>query len=144
MMAIIAGAYAAKAGAWLARPIVAVAEYSFARDGGAQAAIPLVGDKIPSGAIVTDALISVETLCASSSNTATIALSIQSAADLQAAAAVSGAPFSATGAKRCSALTATTAPIPTTAERTITATVAVQNLTAGKFKVAVTYVMVPA
>jgi hypothetical protein len=132
-----------KAGAGMGRPITAVAEYSFARDGGAQGAIPLVGDKIPNGAVVIDALISVEALCTSAGSTATIALSVQSAADLQTAAVVSGAPFSTTGPKRCNPMTATATPIAITAERTITATVAVQALTAGKFKVTVTYVVVP-
>lgn len=120
------------------REATARATYSFAKNGGAVGDIVLTGDTIPKGAIVLDTLIKVETAPDSANDTATIAVKVQSAADLQEAKVISGAPWSTTGAKRGS-LDADTAPILTTARRKITATVAVQALTAGKFKVYVRY-----
>jgi hypothetical protein len=120
------------------REAVAKATYSFARDGGAVGDIALVGDNIPKGATILDTLIKVETAPDSAGHTATVALKVQSAADLQAAKVVSEAPWSTTGAKR-GGLTATTAPVLLTARHAITATVAVQALTAGKFTVFVRY-----
>lgn len=117
---------------------IARAHYDFAVDGGTQGDIPLRGDKIPQGAIITDALVYVETPPASG-GAATVAIKTESAADINAADAISGAPWSTTGAKRAD-LTATTAPVLTTAERTITATVGTAALTAGKFSVLVEYV----
>lgn len=114
------------------------AHYDFAVDGGVVGDIALRGEKIPSGAVITDVLIKVDTV-PTSGGAATVAVKSEAAADLQAAAAISGAPWSSTGAKR-GTLDADTAPVSTTAERTITATVAVAALTAGKFSVLVTYV----
>lgn len=118
---------------------VAEGVYDFAVDGGAVGNIALRGENavIPSGAIITDVLIDVETLL-TSGGAATVALKAESAADLNAADAISGAPWSTATAKRGD-LDADTAPVKTTANRTITATVAVAALTAGKFKVYVTY-----
>lgn len=115
----------------------ATAHYDFAVDGGAVGDIALRGQKIPQGAIITDVLIDVDTVL-TSGGAATVALKAESAADLNAADAISGAPWSSTGAKRGD-LTATTAPVKTTAERTVTATVAAAALTAGKFSVIVSY-----
>src|SRR6266567_594376 len=82
------------------------ATYSFAVLGGAGSTIPLTSDPIPSGAIVTDALINIRTIPTSGGG-ATISLSTgETAADIQAAAAISGTPWSAVTAKRGSALTA--------------------------------------
>lgn len=117
---------------------LARARYSFARDGGAIGDIVLTGDAIPKGAVVLDTTIKVDTACDSAEHSATVALKVQGAGDLLTAAVVSGAPFSTTGAKR-GTLTATAAPILTTARRKITATVAVKALTVGKFTVYVRY-----
>jgi hypothetical protein len=108
--------------------------YDFGTDGGAVSTIALrSGDApLPSGARVTDALIIVETIPVGA--TATISVGVEAAADVQAAAAISGAPWSTTGSKRASALTATTAPVVLTAARTPSIAVAVAPLTAGKFK----------
>ena len=116
---------------------VAKASYSFAVDGGAVGDIALRGETIPSGVIITDCLIVVGTAL-DSGGSATVAVKAQSAADLNAADAFGGAPWSTTGAKRGD-FDADTAPILTTAERTITATVATAALTAGVFDVYVTY-----
>jgi hypothetical protein len=119
-----------------AKPAVAV--YDFAIDGGAVGDIVLRGDSVPSGAVIVDALIQVDTAL-TSGGAATVAIKTEGAADINSAAAVSGAPWSSTGAKRAT-FTATTAPVKTTARRTPTATVATAALTAGKFTVVVWYV----
>lgn len=119
----------------------AQAKYDFAVHGGAQGDIVLTGDTIPNGAVVTDALLLVDTPVTGAS--ATLAIKVQSAADINAADAISGAPWSTAGAKRAD-FTATTAPILLTADRSITATVATADLTAGVFRVVVAYVEVAA
>ena len=136
-MPIIEGAGKAGVGLGVGRRRLAVGLYSFATDGGAVGDITLRGDAIPSGAIVTDVLIHVDTAL-TSGGAATVALKAESAADLNAADAISGAPWSSTGAKRGD-LTATTAPVKTTASRPIVATVGTAALTAGKFSVYVSF-----
>lgn len=116
----------------------AVGYYDFAVDGGAVGDITLRGDTIPSGAIIRDALLHVDTV-PTSGGAATIAIRTEGAADINNADAISGAPWSTVGAKRAD-FTATTAPIKTTADRGIVATVAAAALTAGKFRVVVFYV----
>ncbi len=120
----------------------ALYRYSFATEGGAVGDITLRGDSIPSGAIVTDALILVDTAL-TSGGSATVALKLQSAADINAADAFDGAPWSTTGAKRGD-FDADTAPILLTAARTLVATVGTAALTAGAFRVVVTYLEVAA
>jgi hypothetical protein len=134
----IQGARAIAAGTAMGSKKYARGLYDFATDGGAVGDITLRGDTVPSGAIVTDVLIQVGTVL-TSGGAATVAVKIEGAADLNAADAVSGAPWSTTGAKRGD-FTATTAPITTTAARSIVATVGTAALTAGKFSVVVEYV----
>ena len=141
-MAIIEGAGKAGVGLGTGRRRLAVCLYDFSVDGGAVGDIALRGDTIPSGAIITDVLINVDTAL-TSGGAATVALKAESAADLNSADAISGAPWSTTGAKRGD-LTATTAPVKTTAARTPTATVATAALTAGKFSVYVSYLEIAA
>lgn len=136
-MPIIEGSRKAGVGLAGGAPKIAVGLYSFATDGGAVGDITLRGDSIPSGAIITDVLIHVDTAL-TSGGAATVALKAESAADLNAADAISGAPWSTTGAKRGD-LDADTAPVKTTAARSIVATVGTAALTAGKFSVYVTY-----
>lgn len=119
-------------------PKTSRAVYDHAVDGGAVGDITLRGDSIPSGAIVIDALLHVDT-AVTSGGAATLAIKVEGAADINTADVVSGAPWSTTGAKRAD-FTATTAPIKTTAARSIVATVGVATLTAGKFSVVLTYV----
>lgn len=93
------------------------------------------GIKIPAGALVMGGVFIVDTLFTSEdTNTGTIAISVESAADIQAAAAVSGAPYSTTGKKAIipKINTPESTSILLTAEREITFTVAVAALTAGK------------
>lgn len=142
-MPIIEGAGKAGAGLGVGRRRLAVCLYDFAVDGGAVGDIALRGDSvIPSGAIITDVLIHVDTAL-TSGGSATVAIKSEGAADLNAADAISGAPWSTTGAKRGD-LTATTAPVKTTAARTVTATVGTAALTAGKFSVYVSYLEIAA
>lgn len=137
-MGIIQGARSVKAGASMGQPKVAVGLYDFAVEGGAVSTITLRGDTIPSGAIIVDALLHVDT-AVTSGGVATVSVGSEAAADLQTAAAVSGAPWSTTGAKRAT-FTATTAPVKTTAARSVSIAVATAALTAGKFRVLVWYV----
>ena len=116
----------------------AVATYSFATHGGAVGDIALTSDTIPSGAVILDAYIKVSTAL-TSGGAATVAIKVESAADINAADAISGAPWSTTGTKRGD-FTATTAPVTTTAARAIVATVATAALTAGAFTVVVEYI----
>lgn len=111
-------------------------KYDFAVDGGAVGDIPL-GVKLPKGALVREALINVITV-PTSAGAATIALKLEAAGDVQAAAAISGAPWSTTGIKLAS-LTRTAAPVNLTLERELTATVGTAALTAGVFEVLIEY-----
>lgn len=116
----------------------AVGLYSFATDGGAVGDITLRGDSIPSGAVIVDAYIKVGTVL-TSGGAATVAIKTEGAADINAADAISGAPWSTTGTKRADFIS-TTAPVTTTASRSIVATVGTAALTAGVFTVVVEYV----
>lgn len=122
-------------------------EYDFAVDGGAISTITLrsaggssVGNELPSGAVVLGGYIEVDTIVTSASgNTGTISVGVEGAADLQAAAITSGAPWSSTGRKSVvPAFTGATS-VKTTATRNIAITVATAALTAGKFRVVVLY-----
>ncbi|GAA2159361.1 hypothetical protein [Glycomyces lechevalierae] len=137
-MATVPGTGKIGSTSYIGRTKWARAFYDFAVDGGAVGDIALRGDRIPSGAVILDSLVKVDTAL-TSGGAATVAVKVESAADVNAADAISGAPWSTTGAKRGD-LTATTAPVTTTAARTITATVATAALTAGKFSVAIAYV----
>lgn len=116
----------------------AVGLYSFATDGGAVGDITLRGDSIPSGAVIVDAYIKVGTVL-TSGGAATVAIKTEGAADINAADAISGAPWSTTGTKRADFIS-TTAPVTTTASRSIVATVGTAALTAGVFTVVVEYI----
>lgn len=133
------GTYKIGSTAFEGRPKYARFYYEFSQDGGAVSSITMRGDAIPSGALVTDAVLHVDTI-PTSAGAATVALTLESAADVQAAAAYNGAPYSTTGPKRASALTATATPLKTTAARSLVAVVAAAALTAGKFSVVLTYI----
>lgn len=137
-MGVIEGTGRVGAGGVRSARKTAVGLYDFATDGGAVGDITLRGDTIPSGAVIIDSLIKVDTAL-TSGGAATVAIKAESAADINAADAISGAPWSTTGSKRGD-LTATSAPVTTTAARALVATVATAALTAGKFTVVVTYI----
>ncbi len=112
--------------------------YDFAIEGGAQGTIYLGGNNgsnggaLPSGFVVTGAILEVITPLDSASHLATVALSSgETDGDLQAATLVSGAPWSTTGLKSLAALFKTTGGGFTSDNPVIVA--AIEDLTAGKF-----------
>lgn len=119
-------------------PKPAVALYDFAVDGGKVEGIVLRGDKLPKGAVIVDSLIEVQTKLESGGE-AKVSIDTEGAGDIQSSKKASEAPWSTAGAKRGS-LTATSAPVTTTAERSIVAKVETAALTKGKFRVVVWYV----
>ena len=121
---------------------VARAVYDFAIDGGAVSTIALRGDRIPQGAIITDVLLDIAVAPVGGTVTDTLALGSEGAGDLQSAAARNAAPWSTVGAKR-GTLTATSAPVKTTADRAVSFVIAATVLTAGRFAVLVAYVEMP-
>lgn len=133
-MAIIEGTHKLGTGLYTGRAKPAVARYDFAVDGGATGAVTLRGDTIPSGAIIVDALLDIETACASA--TGTMAIGTEGAADILSATGQAGLTA---GAKRAT-LTATSTPVKTTARRNITLTIATAAFTAGKFTAVVWFV----
>lgn len=140
-MAIIPGTKkVSAAGLSMGERKVARARYDFATEGGATGDIVLTrGDvKIPNDARVLEAFIDVTTV-PTSAGAATIAVKLQSAADVNAADAISGAPWSTTGVKRADALEGVDKGLKLTADRTVTLTVGTAALTAGVFDVIVEY-----
>jgi hypothetical protein len=122
---------------------MAKAQYSFAIHGGAISAISL-GTKIPDNAIVLGGFVEVLTTCTTAgADAGTMAISIQGANDIVSAIAVSDVsnPWDAgLHAIVPKFNTPETTGIKLTAQRTITATIAVQAFTAGKFNVFLFYV----
>lgn len=116
----------------------AVAEYDFAVDGGAIGTITLrgvgFGGGFPNGAVLVNGYIDVVTV-PTSGGAATVAVGSEATGDVQAAAAVTGAPWSTTGRKQIAFSGAKM----TTGARALTATIAAATLTAGKFTVVVFY-----
>lgn len=118
-----------------------IGEYDFAVDGGAVGTITLrgvdsVGNSVSAGSVITGGYIDVLTGVASA--TGTVAIQIESAGDLLAAVS----PTAALTVGRKSIIPAGTGAtaIKTTAARSLTLTVAVAALTAGKLRVVVFYV----
>jgi hypothetical protein len=93
-----------------------------------------LGVTLPQYAVVIGGFFEVNTVFTSAAGTATVAIMVQGANDIQTATAVSGAPYSTTGLNAITPKSNTpeTTGIKLTAAREITATVAVQDLTAGK------------
>jgi hypothetical protein len=121
----------------------AVGEYDFAVDGGAVGAITLragdgVGNELPAGSVILSGYIEVDT-AVTSGGAATVSVGSEGAADLLAASAVSGAPWSTTGRKSVVPTGTGATSVKTTAKRNLAVTVATAALTAGKFRVVVLY-----
>lgn len=108
--------------------------YSFATDGGAVGTITLRGQPIPSGAVVTGGYIDVSVV-PTSGGAATISAGVEAAGDLQAAAAISGAPWSTTGRKSVTPAGTGATSVKLTADRNVAIVVATAALTAGAFDV---------
>lgn len=117
---------------------VAEAAYTFAANGGAVGDITLTGEGIPQGAIILGGLVEVVTP-PTSGDAATIAIKVEGAGDIVAAAAISGAPWSTTGRKSTIPAFTGATTVKTTAARSIVATVGTAALTAGAFNVYLIY-----
>lgn len=120
---------------------MAKATYDFEVDGGAIGAIGL-GVTIPDNAVITRAWVDVITTLTSATDAATIALHANAANDLVSAIAISDVsnPWDAGLQEGIPVDSAATA-IKLTAARELTATVAVEALTAGKFVLMVEYMI---
>lgn len=118
-------------------------DYSFAVEGGAVSTIALTGSSVlPAGAVILAAYIEVVT-APTSGGAATITVQAENAGDVQAAAAISGAPWSTLGMKLSSARTRAAVPLKLTAPSDISIVVATAALTAGVFRVYVEYIEAP-
>jgi hypothetical protein len=120
-------------GAWASVTRWAKAEYDFAVDGGVAGDISL-GVNIPDNAVILGGFVEGITAVTSSGG-ATIAVKLQSAADIL--GATGKASFTGTAVLPCAAVLA--GPFKCTAARTVTITVATAALTAGKFNVWIEY-----
>lgn len=121
---------------------VARARYNFATDGGAVSTIDLLPTpSIPAGSYIVGGFMEVDTIVAGSG--ASVAVNVESAGDLVAAAAVSGAPWSTTGIKAIVPVFTAATLVKTTAARKVTATVTAAVLTAGAFDVVLFYITLP-
>lgn len=120
---------------------LAKATYDFDVDAGAISAIGL-GVTIPSGATVQRAWINVLTTLTSGTDAGTVAISIEGANDVVTATAISaGGNIWDAGLHEGIEDGTTANMVVTTDDREITATIAVEAVTAGKFEVIVEYVM---
>lgn len=115
------------------------AYYDFATDGGAIGALTLRGDAIPAGAVVLSATVNVATGLLPVT-TSTISLGIESATDVRAAAVATGTVVLSAAGTVLSAATRATAPVVTTVDRSVVATIAAGAFTAGRFSVLVEYI----
>lgn len=102
-----------------------------------------LGVTLPNKAIVVGGFVQVVTVLDSADHSGSVAISIQSANDLITASAISGAPYSTTGAKAIvpKSNTPESTGIILTAARTVTATVTTTALTVGKLVVFLHYVV---
>lgn len=117
------------------------ARWDFSVDGGATGDISIgATGQIPSGAYITHGVVEVDT-AVTGGGSATLAIKVEGAGDIVAAAAVSGAPWSTTGLKSVVPVGTGATAVKTTAARTITATVATAALTAGVVDVWLFYVV---
>lgn len=115
-------------------------EYSFATDGGAVSTITLrsADGPIPAGSRVLGGYIEVDT-APTSGGAATISVGVEAAADLQAAAAISGAPWSTLGHKDIIPDATGSTVVELTAARSPSIAIAAAALTAGVFNVVLIY-----
>lgn len=109
--------------------------YDFAVDGGVQGDINITLEAdIPSGAIILGGFAKV-LVVPTSGGAATLAIKVEAAADIIAAAAISGAPWSTAGRKSVIPVFTGATSVETTAARKIVATVGAADLTAGRIDV---------
>lgn len=122
---------------------VAKAQYDFAVNGGAISAISL-GVSIPAKAVICGGFVEVLTTLTSATDAATVALSVEGANDIVSAIAISNGGNPWDEGKHAivpKANTPESTAVKTTVARNVTATIAVEAVTAGKFNVWLYYVM---
>ena len=124
----------------LSRVRVATATYDFAVDGGAISAIDL-GVTLPDNAIILDGMVDVITTLTSATDAATIAIHAEAADDIVTAVAILTATDWDAGLHAIKQLGTAATATKLTAARAITATIAVEAVTAGKFVVFLRYVL---
>lgn len=122
-------------------PKTYIGEYDFAVDGGAVSTITLRSEDgaIPVGSVVTGGVLDVITAL-DSGGAATAALQVQAANDVINAAAFNGAPWSTTGEKDIIPDATGSTAIKLTADHSPALVVGTAALTAGKFRLVLTYV----
>lgn len=121
---------------------VARARYDFAVDGGAVGDITISAANIfPAGAYILSGFVEVDTAVTGAG--ASVAVNVEGAGDIVAAAAISGAPWSTTGRKSIVPAGTGATSVKTTAARSIVATVSAAVLTAGAFDVVLQYIVIP-
>lgn len=129
--------------AWASVLRVAKATYDFAEHGGAISAIDL-GVTIPDNALIVGSSVDVITTATSAGDAGTMALSVEGANDIVAAVAINDAanPWDA-GSGPALVVNPTDADthVKTTQPRQVTATIAAEAFTAGKFVVYLFYVI---
>lgn len=119
------------------------ARYSFAVDGGVVGDIDLMPTaQIPANAYILFGFAEVEVV-PTSGGAGTLAIKVEGAADIVAAAAVSGAPWSTVGRKSVIPVATGATSVKTTAARKIVATIGTADLTAGIVDVMLAYVVIP-
>lgn len=135
------GAVIAESGVVAARGIKWVrARYSFAAEGGAVSTIALTGSTvIPSGAVILGGFADVVT-AVTSGGAGTLAIQVNAANDIVAAAAVSGAPWSTVGRKSIIPVFTGATAVKTTAARDISAVIGAVALTAGVVDIYLAYI----
>jgi hypothetical protein len=120
----------------------AVGEYSFAVDGGAASTITLrssnsLGNSVPAGSVVVSGYIEVDTLAVSAAGS--VAITLESAGDLLASAAVTAGVLASTGRKSIIPVGTGASTVKTTVARSIAITISGGTVTAGVFRVVVFY-----
>jgi hypothetical protein len=115
-------------------------EYDFAVDGGAVGTIVLRSNDgpIPSGSYVTQVVLDVLTAFTTAAS-GTGAITVEAANDVVSATIVSGAPYSTTGLKSTIQVGTGATMLKTSAARSPSFVIATGALTAGKFRLVLTY-----
>ncbi len=118
------------------RKYVLQVEYDFSKDGGAVGDITLRGGGLPTGAVINSGIVDIITDC-TSSGSATVAIKVESAADVMGATAVASLTAGQLNVDPDS--TDATTAIKTTTTRNVVATIGTAALTAGNFVVCLDY-----
>lgn len=113
--------------------------YDFANQGGTIGNKTFLGLPIPGTAMIDNVAGVVDTPFAGGTVTDTLAVTLESAGDIQSATARNTAPWSSGGGKRHST-TATTAPILLTADRSPVLNISGSAITAGRMRLFITFI----